>query len=144
MSEPLIVDRRVTIPGDELEWRAVRSSGPGGQNVNKVASKVELRFDLPGSRALTPAIKARLARLGKSRLDADGWLRVVDQSTRDQRRNLEAARQKLAELVRRALSPPKARRPTAPSAAVRRRRLEQKRRQAGKKQSRSRVRRDED
>ena len=144
MSEPLFVDRRVTIPGDQLEWRAVRSSGPGGQNVNKVASKVELRFDLPGSEALTPAVKARLARLCKGRLDADGWLRIVDQSTRDQRRNLDAAREKLAELVRRALSPPKARKRTSPSAASRRRRLEQKRLQSGKKRSRARVRGHED
>lgn len=144
MSEPLVIDRRVTISGDELEWHAVRASGPGGQNVNKVASKVELRFDLPGSRSLPPAVKARLRRLCQSRLDADGRLRIVDQSTRDQRRNLQSARLKLAELVRRALSPPKTRKPTAPSAAARRRRLEQKRRQSGKKQNRARVRSSDD
>jgi ribosome-associated protein len=143
VSESLFVDRRVTLPGDELEWHAVRASGPGGQNVNKVASKVELRFNLPGSRVLSAAVKERLGRLGKGRLDADGWLFVVDQSTRDQRRNLDAARRKLAELVRRALTPPKKRKPTAPTVAARRRRLEQKRRQSSKKQGRTRVRGDD-
>jgi len=58
MSDPLVIDGVVTIPGAELSWTAVRASGPGGQNVNKVASKVELRFDLPGSRALSPEVKS--------------------------------------------------------------------------------------
>jgi ribosome-associated protein len=133
MSEPLVIDGSLVIPGAELSWTAVRASGPGGQNVNKVASKVELRFDLLGSRALAADVKARLRDLAGSRVDATGQLLLTSQLTRDQSRNLEDARAKLADLVRRALRPPRKRKATRPSLGAKRRRLEHKRRQGEKK-----------
>ena len=123
----------------ELEERFIRASGPGGQNVNKVSSKIELRFDLEGTSALHPAVKARLRALAANRLDADGRLRVVSQKTRDQVRNREDARDKLAQLILSALAVPKPRRPTRPSRGAKRRRREDKQRRAGTKQLRRGV-----
>src|SRR6185503_11540383 len=97
--EDLVIDARVAIPAEDLVWTAARSSGKGGQNVNKVSTKVDLRFDLAGTRALDPGAKARLRRSAASRIDKDGWLVVTSQATRDQSRNLEDARAKLAELI---------------------------------------------
>ena len=132
----LRVDSRVTLPAADLAARAVRASGPGGQNVNKVASKVELRFDLPGTRALDAGVKARLAALARGRLDADGRIVVTSQAQRDQPQNLEDARAKLAVLVARALVPPRPRKPTRPTAAARERRLDAKSRRGATKRAR--------
>jgi ribosome-associated protein len=137
--EPLQVAPGVTIPANDLSWTAVRSSGPGGQNVNKVASKVELRFDLRATLALRPEVKARLRALARNRLDQEGRVRVVSQRTRDQARNLEDAREKLAELVRAALRTEIPRKPTRPTLGSRRRRVEAKQQLARKKQLRARV-----
>lgn len=135
--EDLRVSARVVIPAAELSWAAVRASGPGGQNVNKVASKVDLRFDLDGSRALSAYAKTRLRTIARGRIGEDGSLRVICQETRDQRQNLELAREKLAELVREALAPPPPpRRPTKPTKGSKRRRLEGKRHESEKKQAR--------
>jgi ribosome-associated protein len=139
MLSDLNVQAGVVIPGAELSWTAVRSSGPGGQNVNKVASKVELRFDLAGSVALRPEAKARLRALAGKRVDSEGQLRVVSQRTRDQARNLEDAREKLAALIAAALVVPRNRRPTKPTRGSQRRRIDEKRRESGKKQLRRRV-----
>jgi ribosome-associated protein len=136
LSRDLFVSARVTLPARDLSWKAVRASGPGGQNVNKVASKVELRFDLAGTSALDWAVKGRLRSLAAGRLDADGALVIVSQATRSQDQNLEDARQRLAELVSRALVAPKRRRPTKPSRSAVARRLEGKRHLAQKKQGR--------
>jgi ribosome-associated protein len=136
MKDSLIVSAGVIIPASELSWTAVRASGPGGQNVNKVSSKVELRFDVKRSAALDEATKARLLSLAGSRIDAEGTLVLVSQATRDRPRNLEDARRKLAELVRQALERPKNRKPTAPSRAAKRSRMEDKRRHAQKKRER--------
>src|ERR1700750_689103 len=97
--EPLPIDERLTISPQWLTFSAVRASGAGGQNVNKVASKVELHFDLWACPELTPPVKARLAEAVKNRFDAEGRLRIVSQLTRDQGRTLEDARTKLAELI---------------------------------------------
>jgi ribosome-associated protein len=132
----LIVSRRVVIPAADLSWTAVRSSGPGGQNVNKVASKVDLRFDLANTAALGEAEKQRLRGLAASRLDKDGRLVVTSQATRDQSRNLEDAREKLAALVKSALTPPKKRRPTKPSRAAKARRVDDKKKRSETKQAR--------
>jgi ribosome-associated protein len=140
MADDLDIDGRVVVPAAELQWTAVRASGPGGQNVNKVATKVELRFDLPGSAALSLAAKARLRALAASRLDAEGRLVITSQATRSQQGNLEDARNKLAALIRRALVPPKRRRPTRPTAGSKERRLDAKRQLSQKKGGRGRVR----
>lgn len=138
MSPPLFVSERVTIPDADLSWTATRSSGPGGQNVNKVSSRVELRFDLEGSLALTESVKSRLRFLARGLLDAEGRILIKSERTRDQHRNLEDARAKLVALVQAALVVPKKRRPTKPSRAANQRRLTDKRQQASKKQERRR------
>ena len=138
MSEPLRVSAEVVVPAEAIAFRAVRSSGPGGQNVNKVASKVELRVDAGRVSGLSAAARARLLSLAASRLDADGRLVVVSQKTRDQGRNLEDAREKLRVLVLRSLEAPRPRRATRPTKASRERRLAVKRRASDRKRGRGR------
>ena len=138
MSDPLRVSSALIVPAEAIAFRAVRSSGPGGQNVNKVASKVELRVDLSRITGLHPAARARLLALAASRLDAAGCLVVVSQKTRDQSRNLEDAREKLRALLLRSLVAPKPRRATRPSKASKERRLEAKRHSAERKRGRGR------
>jgi ribosome-associated protein len=127
MAEPIRIAKGILVPEAAFEWRAVRSSGPGGQNVNKVASKVELRVDLGGVSGLTAPARARLKALATGRLGADGWLLVTSQRTRDQLRNLEDARDKVKKLVERAMKAPRPRRLTQPSRGAVERRLRQKR-----------------
>jgi len=138
--EPLRIDDRIVIPAQLLSFTAVRASGAGGQNVNKVASKVELHFDLWGCNELNAAVKGRLAAACKHRFEADGRLRVVSQLTRDQGRNIDDAREKLATLIRAALAQPKPRRATKPTRGSKIRRVDAKRHDARKKQLRGRVR----
>ncbi len=127
MTEPIRIARGVSIPTAALEWRAVRSSGPGGQNVNKVSSKVELRVELRSVTGLDSTARARLWALAANKLDADGRLVVTSQRTRDQLRNLEDARAKVQRLVERAMQAPRPRRLTAPSPGAVERRLRAKR-----------------
>jgi len=138
MPGPLVVAHLV-IPEAELRWTAVRASGPGGQNVNKVASKIDLRFDFEDSTALSDELKARLRQKAAARLDAEGLIQITSQLTRNQPDNLEDARQKLAALLASALTVPKARRKTKPSRAKKARRVADKRVHAEKKQNRGRV-----
>jgi len=126
MTEPIRIARGVLVPAAALEWRAVRSSGPGGQNVNKVSSKVELRVELGVVTGLDPGARARLSALAASKLDSKGRLVVTSQRTRDQPRNLEDARAKVQRLVERALRVPRPRRLTAPSRGAVERRLKSK------------------
>jgi ribosome-associated protein len=138
MSGPLVVAHLV-IPEAELRWTAVRASGPGGQNVNKVSSKVDLRFDFEQSAALAPEHKQRLRVSAGSRLDAEGRIQIKSQLTRNQADNLADARQKLAELLLAVTLTPKRRRKTKPSRAKKAARVANKRVHAQKKQSRGRV-----
>ncbi len=138
MAGPLLIGQ-LSIPEDELRWTAVRASGPGGQNVNKVASKVDLRFAFEQSPALSVEVKQRLRVTAASRLDAEGRIQITSQLTRNQSDNLVDARQKLAELLLTASITPKRRRKTKPSRAKKAARVAQKRVHARKKQGRGRV-----
>jgi ribosome-associated protein len=140
MGEPIRIARGILVPAAAIEWRAVRSSGPGGQNVNKVASKVEVRVDLGAVSGISGPARARLQALAAGRLDSAGRLLLTSQRTRDQLRNLEDAREKVKKLVERALRAPRPRRLTAPSpGAVQRRLREKKVRGVVKRTRRARV-----
>lgn len=136
--EDLVINDRVTIPGHELSWTAVASGGPGGQNVNKVATKVQLRWELARSAVLPAWARERLVALAGRKIDQAGNLQLASSTTRSQDRNLELARERLASLVREALDRPKHRRPTRPTRASQRRRVEDKQRLGQKKALRQR------
>ncbi|HEX8111174.1 MAG TPA: alternative ribosome rescue aminoacyl-tRNA hydrolase ArfB [Kofleriaceae bacterium] len=135
--QDLVVTPRVTIPGGELAIAFARSGGPGGQNVNKVASKVELRWNPTTSAALTDDERAWLVHRLQRRLTGDGTLIVTSTATRDQGKNRDDATSKLALIVRAALDRPKPRRATRPSRGAKRRRLADKRHHAEIKRRRS-------
>lgn len=139
----LQVTPAIAIDDAELEERFVRASGPGGQNVNKVATAVELRFDAARSPALDDRVRQRLRALAGSRMTADGVIVIDARRFRTQAKNREDARQRLVELLRQAATPPKRRRRTAPTTASKERRLQTKERRAATKQRRGRVARDE-
>jgi ribosome-associated protein len=123
---PLPVAAGVQIPDDELSVSFVRASGPGGQNVNKVATAAQLRFDLAHSSALTDSVKARLRRLSGRRLTAEGEILIIARNHRTQEGNRREAQERLSDLIRRALTAPKPRKATKPTRAARERRLEHK------------------
>ena len=125
------------IPEDELTERFVRSAGPGGQNVNKVASAVELRFDVARSRALPDAVQARLLARRDRRLTADGVLVIQANRFRDQGKNRDDARARLAALLEAAQHVPKRRLATKPTRASKERRIESKKNRSTIKRSRS-------
>ncbi len=132
------VTRSIIIDESELVERFIQASGPGGQNVNKVATAVELRFDAARSPTLSATIRERLAALAGRRLSSDGVLIIHAQRFRSQARNREDARMRLAELLRAAAAVPKVRHATRPSRAAKKRRLEDKVRHGQLKQGRRR------
>jgi ribosome-associated protein len=121
---------------NELEWIFVRASGPGGQNVNKVATAAQLRFDITKCGSIPPDVKARLRRLAGRRLTDDGVLILDARQFRTQERNRDDAVSRLVDLIQRAAVPPKRRRKTRPTAGSRERRLEGKRVRAETKRRR--------
>jgi len=134
----LEVQPGLVIPGEELRETASRSSGPGGQHVNKASTRVTLRWNVGASRSLAPARRARLLERLAPRLTRRGELIVHVSRHRSRARNRELARERLAERVREALRSEPPRHPTRPTRASRQRRLERKRRRAGMKRERSR------
>ena len=135
---PLPVAAGVQIPDDELSVSFVRASGPGGQNVNKVATAAQLRFDLERSAVLTDGVKARLRALSGRRLNADGSILIIARNHRTQEHNRREAQERLTDLIRRALTVPKPRKATKPTRAARERRLEHKTRLQRTKRLRAR------
>jgi ribosome-associated protein len=136
---PLEISAQLVIPDSDISLAFVRGSGPGGQNVNKVASAVQLRFNLAGSSALTESVKARLRGLAGRRLTDDGAILIIARNHRTQEQNRREAAERLTDLIQRALVVPKARKATKPTRASRERRLDTKTRQQRTKGLRKRV-----
>ena len=126
----IVVTPRIVLDERELEETFVRASGPGGQNVNKLSTAVQLRFDVRRSPSLPDDVRARLERLAGSRLTGEGVLIIVAQRHRTQERNREDARERLVDLIRRAAVAPTPRRPTKPTLASKPRRLDSKARRS--------------
>ena len=132
------VNESILIPRRELEMRATRSSGAGGQHVNKTSSRIELEWNVRSSSAIDDEQKERIARRLASRLTEDGTLRIVASDTRSQLRNREAAEKRLAETVRKGLIVPKKRKPTRRPRAANEARLDEKKKHSERKRERKR------
>jgi ribosome-associated protein len=133
---PLIITPHIAIPDEELEWKFIRSSGPGGQNVNKVASAVQLRFLLPTNTSLPVAVRNRLRSIAGGKINDDGTILVNARSERSQEQNRREALERLAELIRTAMIEPKIRKKTRPTRASKERRIETKKRRSSTKRDR--------
>jgi len=140
---PLSITSTLSLPDDSISLRFIRAGGPGGQNVNKVASAVQLRFDPSQCPQLWPSALARLRRLAGRRMTDEGVIVISAQRFRTQEANKHDAHERLAEMIRQALTEPKVRRATKPTRASKERRLQGKQQRSSIKSQRSRVRGDE-
>jgi ribosome-associated protein len=136
---PLPINQQITIPDTDLQVSFVRGSGPGGQNVNKVATAVQLRFDLANTRSLTDPVKQRLRALAGRRLTDEGAILIIARNHRSQEQNRREAGERLKGLVERALPPPIPRKATRPTRSSKERRLQSKSRQQRRKSLRGKV-----
>jgi ribosome-associated protein len=134
---PLVISPQIVIPDEEFEWKFIRASGPGGQNVNKVSSAVQLRFLLPQNTSLPVAARNRLRRLAGQKINDDGTILISARSERSQEQNRRDALERLAELIQSAMIEPKIRKKTRPTKASKERRVDTKKRRSGVKQGRS-------
>jgi len=133
---PLILTPLLSIPDEEFEWKFIRASGPGGQNVNKVSSAVQLRFLLPANQSLPAAVKQRLRRIAGQRLVDDGSILVAARSERSQEQNRREALARIESLIRQALIEPKIRKKTRPTKASKERRIDSKKKRGATKRRR--------
>ncbi len=138
----LEITDRISIPLAEFRFEYMRASGPGGQNVNKVSSKVRLRWNVVESPSVDPGVKQRIKENYRSRLNSDGEFLVTSQKTRDREVNREDCLEKLAEMIRQVASPPRRRRKTRPTRASKERRLKGKKQRSQQKRLRRKPRRD--
>jgi ribosome-associated protein len=135
---PLEITPHIVIGDDELEWKFIRASGPGGQNVNKVSSAVQLRFLLPQNTSLPVAVRNRLRAIAGHRINDDGTLLIAARSERSQEQNRSAALARLADLINAAMVEPKIRKKTRPTKASKERRIDSKKRRSSTKSGRGR------
>ncbi len=132
----LVVNNRVSIPMSEFDFEYMRSSGPGGQNVNKTSTKVRLRWNVAASPSVDPGLKQRVYDAYRTRITGDGEFLVTSQRTRDQESNRTDCLEKLAEMIRQVATPPRKRRPTRPTRGSKERRLKSKKQRSRRKEMR--------